>query len=187
MKDEIIFETERTVVRMFVMKDVDDALGWMADATVVEFDEWETMSREEVVDFIKEQRAIPKNATDALNEYAIELRSEGKVIGGLSFHLDDGKPGWASFGYHFNPAYQRKGFGQEIAIALMNHIFSLGAKTAFAKVDPRNTGSCLLLEKIGFQLKEVLKNSCIVHGHPADENVYLLQRENWKLGTLKNE
>lgn len=175
----VIFETKRTIVRRFELTDVEDALGWMGNPSVIEFDDWETMDAEEVVAFIKEQHEIPLNNADILNEYAIVLKETEKVIGGLSFHLNDQKERWASFGYHFNPAYQRKGFGEEIARALMSHLFSLGMDIAFAKVDPRNVPSCLLLEKIGFKLKEVLKDSCHVHGKLADEAVYILKRDDW--------
>ena len=111
--------------------------------------------------------------------FGIELKSEGRIIGGIGLHKADGYS--ADVGYWLGEDYWKKGYGSEALEAVMNFAFrKLKLNRLEAGVFAGNPSSGRLLEKYGFK-KEGYKRQarvCKSDGKIKDEIIYgLLKKE----------
>ena len=115
--------------------------------------------------------------------FAILLKSEKKVIGGISLDKIDKFQGKASVGYWLNEKYWRNGYGTEAFDALLKFAFNkLKLRRVEAGVFAGNPSSCKLLEKFGAKFEGVKRKSCRskATGKIMDELFYGLLKEEWK-------
>lgn len=86
--------------------------------------------------------------------------AEGDYVGVLHIHalsreLIDGRVNPCMIGYAIGERFRRRGFAQEAAKQLLNHLPTLfGRYEVMATVHPRNRASQAVLRKIGFRWKE---------------------------------
>lgn len=118
-------------------------------------------------------------------EYAfgIELKSEGRIIGGIGLHKVNDYSGTAEVGYWIGRDYHRVGYGSEALEKLIDFAFNrLKLRRLEAGVYTGNPSSGKLLEKFGFE-REGLKikaRKCKADGKIKDEMLYGLLKENYK-------
>jgi len=112
--------------------------------------------------------------------FGIELKSEKKIIGGISLDIEDHK---ARLGYWINEKYWKGGYGSEALKMILNFAFkNLKLERVEAGVFVGNTSSRRLLEKFYFN-KEGLKERsvrCKADGKIKDEYIYGLLRRKYK-------
>lgn len=103
-------------------------------------------------------RAAASTTTDFRHAWVIQLRASGQVIGeALTWttknppepgHLERGQ---AALGYALDPAFHRRGYGREAALALVDWLFTQrDIRTVFAGVFEPNLASQALLKSLGF-------------------------------------
>jgi len=83
---------------------------------------------------------------------------DGVVIGRIEATLRHGvgRPGVAEIAYVFGPAWWGRGFATEATAWMIDHLASNhGATQWWATVDPSNTASINLLERLGFATTEL--------------------------------
>jgi RimJ/RimL family protein N-acetyltransferase len=118
-------------------------------------------------------------------EFAIELKSEHKVIGGVSLTRVSRLHGTAGGGIWLNARYQGHGYGTE----------AFGEKIRFAFMDLQlrrldngffkgNDASSALQQHFGYQLEGVRRQAyrCLADGTLKDECITGLLKEEWKTG-----
>lgn len=110
--------------------------------------------------------------------FAIELKSNHKVIGTCGFHSlsDVNKKG--EVGFEINPKFHRKGYMSEALHALLD----LGFNTMqFQRIEglvyPENISSQRTLEKQGFKREGLLRHYMIFREKPQDLYMYGLLNE----------
>ena len=161
MKSKSI-RTQRLYIRRFAANDAQHLYDYLSDPQVYKYEPGEPISLEQARNYASDMANNP-------NFWAVELKSEQKVIGQLYFrqqepaHLQT----W-ELGYIMSPKYQHQGYGSEAALALVEYGFNeLGAHRIQAHCNPANTASWKLLEKIGFRREGLLR-----------KNVYFRKDEN---------
>ncbi len=79
----------------------------------------------------------------------------------------------ADVAYVFNPNFWGRGFALEAMRTMIDHLQNQLAVTAFtANVDTRNAASIRLLERLGFQQIELVRNADQFKGSVSDELVF---------------
>ena len=128
------------------------------------------------------QRIASDAAGHAAGEHlalGIVRREDGRLIGRCT--LFDLWPSCrrAQVGYILDASAWGQGFAAEAVDALLRHGFDvLGLNRVEADIDPRNTASARLLQRLGFTREELLRERWIVDGEVSDSAIYgLLQRE----------
>lgn len=114
---------------------------------------------------------------------AIELKSEKKVIGGISLDHVDTFQGNASIGYWIAEPYWKQGFGSEALGELLKFAFNkLKLERVEAGVVVGNPSSGKLLEKFGAKQEGLKRNAirCKADGIIKNEYVYGLLKEDWR-------
>ena len=137
-------ETKRLILRRFEDKDAQDLFEIMSDKEVNIYLPWFPFENlQDSIDYIEKYKEFYKKEWGY--KYAIELKSEQRVIGYI--HLSD-KDG-SDLGYGLNKTYWNKGYVTEGCLALINRIKDIGLDFITATHDRFNLPSGEVMKKIG--------------------------------------
>jgi [ribosomal protein S5]-alanine N-acetyltransferase len=113
-----------------------------------------------------------------VTHYAIEV--DGKLAGGISLlPKEDIYRCSAEIGYWIGEAFWGRGIASEAIRQLLEITWKQYPELVrlYAEVFPANIGSSRALEKNGFALESVRKNSCIKNGVIGDDLVFVKLRD----------
>lgn len=170
-----MIETSRLRIRKFREDDYQDLYDYLSKEEIYEFEPGEPISLEEAKKYTRD-----RVTSDCF--YAVEIKSQSKVVGNLYFERNQRKDlmHW-ELGYRFNPDYQGNGYATEAARAFVEYAFSdMGAHRVSANCNPLNIASNKVLQKIGMKLEGTLRSNVFFHkdseGNPKwnDTNVYAM-------------
>lgn len=124
----------------------------------------------------------PIDAGTAL-QFVICNTASGQVLGScLLFHFIEASAR-AELGYVLGRAHWGQCLMFEALGALLTQAFGgLGLRRIEAEVNPANTASARLLERLGFTREGLLRQRWVAKGVPHDVNVYGLLRDEWLAG-----
>lgn len=147
-------QVEKLSIRAFKETDAVDLFEYLSDPQIYQYEPGEPISLEEAQNYAIDMANNP-------NFWAVELKSEQKVIGQIYFSLQEPKhlQTW-ELGYIMSPKYQQKGYGSETVNALVEFGFrQLSVHRVVAHCNPANDASWKLLEKIGFRREGLLRKN----------------------------
>jgi ribosomal-protein-alanine N-acetyltransferase len=175
-KNSILITTDRLVLRPVLHGDAQDLYEIFSDRQVMKYYDllpFESLERaKEQIEFFTrgfEQRTMIR--------WGIELKQSGKLIGtcGLFAFNEDALK--AELGYELNSSYQGNGFMTEALKAVLDYTFrECGINRVEAFVEPLNTASQGLLEKLGFTKEGTLRKYERCRGELIDIIIYGLLR-----------
>ena len=173
-----ILETERLILRLWQKTDVADLFEYASDARVGPSAGWP------VHESIKTSQAILNSFIKENNVYAIVLKSENKVVGGLGLH--DRKPDESlahlkqkEIGYVLNPKYWGRGIVPEAVKYVIKHGFEeLGLDLIWCGYFSFNEKSRRVVHKCGFNYKfTVNKTLPLLDDKEVEELYYNITKE----------
>jgi RimJ/RimL family protein N-acetyltransferase len=162
-----ILTTPRLTLRQLAMSDAPALHEWLSDPHVMRY--WSTLPHTD----IKQTEAWVQLSLDAMakgeaQDFAVLF--EGRVIGRVAFWQGD------EIGFFFDPKMQDKGFAGEALRAIIAYGFETPGFTEIrADVDPDNTASLSVLERVGFQRTGSAEKTFEIGGKWFD-SVYLSLR-----------
>jgi len=167
-------ETPRLILRRAQIKDAADIFEYGSDPEVTKTLEWDGLTT------IDEARdSIFNYYWEVPGKWLIELKGEGKVIGGIDVRLKHSHDK-ASFGYALNRHFWGKGYMAEALEAVVVLCFDkLEANRVEARHFAGNEASGRVMEKVGMKLEGLAKQGEIVKGKPHDVLFYGLCREDY--------
>ena len=180
--------TERLVLRPLAEADADDVFAYQSLPDVVEYLPWPVRDREESREHTVQRAGFTRLADD---KDAIILGAElvgpngepGPVIGDLSIFLRSAVNAQVAIGWVFHPSRQGRGYATEAARAVLEFVFTeVGAHRVFAEVDPRNTASVALCQRLGMRLEGLFVENEIFKGEWSDLAVYAMLDREWAAG-----
>ncbi|USK71740.1 GNAT family N-acetyltransferase [Peribacillus asahii] len=102
----------------------------------------------------------------------IELKSK-KIIGSCGYNYLDYENAKTEIGYDLSKEYWGRGYAPEAISALLHYAFnSLNLNRVEAKVEPENTNSLKVLQKLNFSFEGTLRKSEKSKGRFIDLNIY---------------
>lgn len=156
-------ETDRLVIRNFVIEDKDDMCEYMAQRIDAKFEGYPGFTYE----FGAEEVA----RRSAGNEFfAIELKNIGKVIGNVYMGIRDFNS--RELGYVLNEKYFAQGYGTEACAAVLDYFFKRGIHRIYAETAPENTASWRLMEKLGMKREAHLRKNVSFHNDENGRPIY---------------
>jgi ribosomal-protein-alanine N-acetyltransferase len=181
---DAVLQTERLTIRLVTGADLPVLLEINADDVVTRhlpYESWRGM--EDAQAWFG--RAVGRLAAREAAQFVIVLRESGRIIGScLLFHFDEAS-GRAEVGYLLGREYWGAGFMAEAMRALVAFAFDpVGLRRLEAEIDPRNTASARLLERLGFAREGLLRERWDTKGEISDSGLYGLLRTEWR-GRLK--
>ena len=104
-------------------------------------------------------------ATGSFYDWAVVLKSNGKMIGTCGFTSFDSPHDSAEIGYVLNPAYHGMGIATEAVRAILSFGFD---RLALHRIEARfmegNTASLRVMEKVGMRFEGYQRESMFVKG-----------------------
>jgi RimJ/RimL family protein N-acetyltransferase len=177
----VTVRTTRLKLRELEESDWQAVHGYAPDHEVVRYMDWGPNTEEETVNFI--QRSITSRKEQPRRNYtlAIVLTTEDRLIGSCGVQVSDpeNREGW--IGYCLNRDFWGKGYGTEVARALITFGFKrLNLHRIYATCDPQNIASAHVLEKAGMQREGHLRERKWVKRRWRDFLLYAILDREWK-------
>jgi [ribosomal protein S5]-alanine N-acetyltransferase len=146
----IILETERLILRTWLLNDLRDFFEIYGDPEVWRYVDANGVFKSEDVARRSLQKGIAYQQEHGICHWAVVEKSRGRVIGACGFNLFEGGP-QLELVYHFARPYWGRGYATEAARACLRYASeNLDAPAVVASVDSENQASRRVLEKIGF-------------------------------------
>lgn len=171
--------TERTVLRLLTEHDVEDVLAYRSRADVCRYLTFEPMGREDVEGFVEEwgQGATIAGDHDGV---VLGVEHEGRVVGDLKLGVGLLDNAQGEIGWVFHPRVAGQGIATEAATSLVDAAFDeLHLHRVWAQLDPRNTASWRLCERLGMRREALLREESWFKGAWGDLAIYGLLRPEW--------
>jgi ribosomal-protein-alanine N-acetyltransferase len=177
----IRLETPRLIIRPLSEEYLDDWFEMDSDPEVRKYiDQSPNQSKEEIREVLK---MIQQQYLDnGIGRWAVLDKETGEMVGwcGLKLFKEplNGLVNIYELGYRFKQKHWGKGLATESSTAILNWGFeNLGVDKFYAITDPENKGSRHVLEKLGFEFKEIFQFELF---DKVDCTFYVLNKANWK-------
>jgi len=149
-----MISTTRLKIRPFAARDAADLHAYLADPATYRFEPGDPVTLAEAEEMAHER-------TGGTEFWAVELMAEGRMIGHLYFaQVEPTELRTWTLGYIMNPAFQRRGYATEAAVALLRWAFAARPiHRVVAMCNPDNPASWRLLERVGFRREGLLRRN----------------------------
>lgn len=151
-------ESKDLIIRNFELRDENDLCEYLLQRVNAEFESYPDFTYQK-----SKQEIEFRVQSDEF--YAIELKSENKVIGNV--YLGNRDFNSRELGYVLNENYHRRGYGSDACKAAIEYMFRQGIHRIYAECAPQNTASWKLMEKIGMHREAHFRKNVSFH---KDEN-----------------
>lgn len=178
----MIFQTNRLQIRPVDVKDAEAMFKYRSDPETNRFLSLIPKSSDDIYSFIK--KTNPKiNIPGSWFQFVIIETDSDQLIGDIGVHfLDDGSDNrQVEIGYTLDKDFRGKGYANEALSKIIDYLFGqLKKHRITASIDPKNTNSIKLIEKLGFRKEAHFIESLFFHGEWADDVIYALLAKEWK-------
>jgi RimJ/RimL family protein N-acetyltransferase len=175
-----VIKTSRLVLRWVSEDDVDSLYEIFSDPQVMRYWSVTPFANREAAAALQRE-IIEGNLKGSVWKWGLALRDSNKLIGTatlFNLNLDNGR---AEIGYAMGRSYWGHGYMNEALQALIKHAFDVvQLRRLEADVDPRNTASIRILERLGFQREGYLRERWHVGGEIQDALFYGLLKWEWE-------
>lgn len=177
-------ETQRLLLREYVLTDETEVHEYACDPLVSQYDSWGPNTAAKTHEHLRrrmaEQRKWPRDDVTLV----ADLRRESKVIGSVRLWSVDEANRTVEIGYTFNRRYWNNGYATEAASALLERAFAaLKMHRVIATCDTRNIGSLRVMEKIGMRREGQLLRDRLQKGEWRDTYLYAILGDEWRRPT----
>ncbi len=173
-------ETARLIIRRFAASDDAPFFAYRSDPRVSRYKGWKPESIGEVEEFIDRMSRLHPNMPGTWFQLAVCRKDSGELIGDCGLRFPDGDDSQVEIGYTVAPAHQGHGYATESVTAVLDYLFgSLGKRRAYGSVEPANTRSIALLERIGMRRQAHFRDSVPPDGEWGDDVIYAILDEEW--------
>lgn len=185
-RDQLRLETARLVLRDWDVADVSDLIDGLNDMNVSKWLAYVPYPYTELDanQWVQHCTKNSQNTQDRVNyEFEIELKSEHKVIGGVSLVRVNRVHGTAGGGIWLSAKYQGQGYGTEAFGEKIRFAFEdLGLRRLENGLFKGNSSSLSMQKQFGYQLEGERRKAfkCMADGELKDECVMGLLKEEWQ-------
>ena len=171
---------ERITLEPLRDDDFDDLYAMQSDPEVCRYLLYEPRTREQVADALKRDAARTRLA-EVDDHLQPAIRAEdGRFLGTMYLILKSIDDLTAEIGWTLLPSSQGKGYATEAATVLLDFCFDeLGLHRVFAELDPRNTASVALCERLGMRHEGHFVEDMFLKGEWADTGRYAILDREW--------
>ncbi|WP_137904050.1 GNAT family N-acetyltransferase [Chryseobacterium sp. 2VB] len=174
--------TERLVLRDITIEDQQDIFDYRSNAEANRFQSWIPETLEEVENFIL-RNTKEFNQPESWYQLLITDKETKTVIGDIGVHFTGDENAQVELGITLNTSFQGKGYASEALKGIISHLFDdLHKHRITASVDPDNTASILLMERIGLRKEGHFVKSLFWKNKWVDDVIYAVLREEWLAG-----
>lgn len=175
----VVLSSERLKLRLVEERDARALFSLYSDRDVMRYwnhEAWTTLAQAEIA--INEARSEYSNG-DSIH-YVIEQLSSQTVVGSCALYSFVRNENCASLGYLLSRSQWGKGYLTEAMEKFLSHAFlGLKLERVCAQINPDNTASARLLDKLGFLRQGCKGENWIVAGKTCQTHSYIMHRRRW--------
>lgn len=175
-----MLRTERLVLRPFRFGDEADVLAYRSRPEVCRYIPADPLTEASAPDFIADRiKAVRIEADGDRMVFAVEL--DGLVIGDVLVRTAALADRQAEIGWVLNPDFHGRGYATEAAAELVRFSFDeLGMHRVWAQLDPRNTASARVCERLDMRHEAHLRQDMWLKGEWTDSAIYAILEQDWR-------
>jgi RimJ/RimL family protein N-acetyltransferase len=172
-------ETPHLLLRPVTLDDVNELFAYRSDKEVNQYQGWIPETLDDVVTFIG-KISSEFNTPQTWFQFMIIEKENQKIVGDLGIHFIDSGNQQTEIGCTLNKEFQRMGYATEAVTRVINFLFhDLHKHRVIASIDPGNTASIKLVERIGFRKEGHFVESLLINGKWVDDLIYALTEKDW--------
>jgi len=174
--------TKRLKIDRLKDSDAHTMFKYRSDPLISRYQNWEPSHIEEIQTFIAELKNVDIGAPGSWFQLGMYLRESDEMVGDLGIHTQSNNRSQAEIGITLSISFQRRGLATEALTALLKYLFvKLGKHRVYASVDPRNTPSIALLERVGMRKEAHFVESLWFKGEWVDDVIYAMLKSEFSL------
>lgn len=174
-------QTERLILRPIDKQDAVAVFAYRADAVANRYQGWIPETIDDVTDFIQNRVCRLPNCPGTWYQLVIENKEDSAIIGDIGIHFVDHENQQVELGITLAKQYQGKGFASEAMSAVIDFLFTeLNKHRITTSIDPQNTSSIRLVQRLGFRQEAHFRKSILLNGVWVDDLVFALLKDEWK-------
>lgn len=171
--------TDRLIVRFAQPDDAEAIYAYRSNFLENKYQGWFPDSVDEVRDHINN---MPQtlDVTGIWFQFAIINTDENRLIGDIGVNISVSDKRLTEIGCTLHTGYQGNGYATEGLGAMINFLFlTLKKHRITASIDPKNTASIRMVERLGFRKEAHFRESLFLHGEWVDDAIYAILRKEW--------
>jgi RimJ/RimL family protein N-acetyltransferase len=174
-----VLSTPRLTLRWLDEGDAAAQFALFSDPEVMRFIDapWTRMDQAE--DMIAQALAMRRDGSGIV--FGVQLQDTGAIIGNVNLHRFFERNRRCEVGYALAGAHQGRGYATEALTALIGYGFrELDINRFEADINPVNTASARVLERLGFRREGLMPERWITCGKTGDTAFYGLLKRYWE-------
>lgn len=176
-------ETNRLIIRPITIDDRNEIFNYRRDKETNKFQGWIPENLEDVEVFIRKTSVQINEPNTWFQVVIIDKETQG-IVGDIGIHFMDSDSKQVEIGCTLNKFFQNKGFATESLVKVIDYLFNdLNKHRIIASIDPNNTNSIRLVERIGFRKEAHFVESLLINGKWVDDLIYALIEKDWYKNT----
>jgi len=172
-------ETQRLSIRPILSSDAQDVYKYRSDAQTNQYQGWIPRSIDDVNTFIS-KTANTINEPESWFQLVIIDSASKALIGDVGLHFIGDENQQVEIGCTLNKKEHNKGFATEALKGVISYLFTeLKKHRIITSIDPANTSSIALVDRLGFRKEAHFKASLFINNKWVDDLAYGLLNEEW--------
>lgn len=175
------FYTKRLHIRPVSLEDTKSMFMYRSDSGTNRYLSLIPESVDDVSDFIN-RTSKEINVPGTWFQFVIVELDSGSLIGDIGIHFleTDSENMQVEIGYTLNKNYRGKGYATEALTKVIDYLINdLNKHRIIASIDPTNTDSIRLIERLGFRKEAHYIKSLFFHGEWVDDLIYAILANEW--------
>ncbi len=174
-------DTPRLYLREQELDDAAAAHDYERRAEVMRYQTGDVRTLEESRAYIARVREDSAREPRHLYDLAIVLRDPGRFVGRVGLFVSDPAAREARCWYVLHPDVWGQGLAVEALRAVLDHGFrALDLHRVVADIDPRNTASVRVVEKLGLRREAHFVENAYLKGEWCDSLIYAVLDREWR-------
>jgi len=173
--------SKRLYIRPIHMDDKESVYNYRSDADTNQFLSLIPTSIEDIAAFIRKS-ATEIDVPGTWFQFVLIEKESKSLIGDIGVHfLDNGTQNkQAEIGYTLDKEFRGKGYATEALTKVLDYLINtLNKHRIVASIDPQNTASIRLIERLGFRKEAHFVESLFFRGKWVDDLVYAILQREW--------
>ena len=173
-------KTDRLFIRPIKLDDKELIFEYRSDSITNKYQGWIPESIDDVIEFIGKV-AKKVNLPNTWFQLVILEKETNTLIGDIGIHFLDMENMQTEIGCTLNKNFQAKGYATEALRGVITYLFNnLQKHRITTSIDPSNTNSIKLVERLGFRKEAHFIESLYLNGKWVDDIVYSILEKEWE-------
>lgn len=172
-------KTERLVIRPIEAHDAGALFSYRSDKEANQYQGWIPETIKDAEAFIAKV-AKQANVPETWFQLVLIEPATQQIIGDIGLHFPDSDNWQVELGCTIDKLYQGKGFATEALELVMDYLFNvLNKHRIITSIDPANSSSIKLVERLGFRKEAHFVQSLLINGQWHDDLIYAILEKDW--------